>query len=58
MNEKRCLGWHCAINKECALYVRDRFPNEQLFQPYPAGDLCDHFRQIEHEWGDGKEVND
>ncbi len=57
-HESRCLGWHCPQNKECALYVKARRPNEQVFQAWPAGELCNYFQEIRRGYGEGAEPND
>jgi hypothetical protein len=56
MNERRCLGRDCSLNIECDWYVRPRTRNDQVFQGYPTGELCDQFEQRGHGWGVGPET--
>lgn len=58
MSERRCLGQNCSLNIECAWYVRQHTKDDQIFQGYPTGELCDQFEQLTQRWGEGKETHE
>lgn len=54
----RCINHKCALNKECAMFVKASKMNEQIIYPVPSGDLCSEFVELRKPYGVGKEVND
>jgi len=55
---RRCINQKCASNRDCALFVKARRPDEKIMYGMATMGQCDEFEELRKGWGHGGEPND